>query len=73
MQFWAIIKMIAGIIANLPFNASEPEVRAVVESSVNTAQDEIVVNSGGIPQAEWNELSNIVSQLTIWLLRNVSK
>ncbi len=73
MQFWAIIKMIAGIIANLPFDASAQEVQAVVESSVSVAQDEVAVNNTGISQDQWNELSKIVSQLTIWLLRNVSK
>lgn len=30
MKWWAIIKMIADIIANLPFNASEETIKAAV-------------------------------------------
>lgn len=43
MKFWAIIKVIAGIIANLPFdaNVTDAKVRGVVKKEVQKNEDQI--------------------------------
>jgi len=38
MKWWAIIKMIAEIIGNLPFNASEDQIKAAVVEKCNEAK-----------------------------------
>lgn len=43
MNFWQILKIIAGIIANLPFDAEEQDVKAAVEAEL------VTVNDVGIP------------------------
>ena len=72
MQWWIIIKMIAGIIANLPFNADEPQVRAAVAKEVEKAQDQVSAQSVGIPQGEWEELAAIITSLFLWVVKRFS-
>jgi hypothetical protein len=86
MQWWAIIKMIAGIIANLPFNeqateaavlgslSTEEEVRAFVAEKVRTElQQPGVMSNAGIPQTEWEELIDILTKAIMWFLKRAGK
>ena len=76
MNFWAIIKLIAGIISNLPFEASSDEVERVVTSAVETVQNdqELVGNSEvSIPGDAWNELINLLIPLVQWVIRYLKK
>lgn len=73
MQWWAIIKMIAGIIANLPFNAEEPQVRAAVVKAIEEAQEEVSVQSVSIPRSDWEELAGILTSLMLWVLKRFGK
>ena len=77
MQFWAIIKLIAGIIANLPFNeqTTEAEVKAAVTSAVESVQTEEVVNmsNAGIPKSDWDELIQLIIPVVLWVLKRFGK
>jgi hypothetical protein len=76
MQWWAIIKLIAGIIANLPFSeqATEAEVTAVVAQAVNDAQDEPgIMSEAGIPQSDWEELIGLITPIILWVLKRFGK
>jgi len=76
MQFWAIIKLIAGIIANLPFSEepSEAEVKATVAQAVEAVQDEPgVMSDAGIPQSDWEELIELLTPVLLWFLRRFKK
>jgi hypothetical protein len=73
MQWWAIIKMIAGIISNLPFDASEEEVRSVVGSAVCDAQSQQFAQDASIPQTEWEELIGLLVPVIMWLIRRFGK
>ena len=77
MNFWAIIKLIAGIIANLPFESTQDEIERVVTSAVETVQndqDEVGINSEvSIPGDAWNELINLLVPLVQWVIRYLKK
>lgn len=76
MQWWAIIKMIAGIIANLPFSeqTTEDEVKAVVALAISDVQSEPgVLADAGIPQSEWEELIGLITPIILWILKRFAK
>jgi len=79
MQFWAIIKLIAGIIANLPFSkeATEEEVSASVNTALECVQEEPDVVSlasvPSIPKSDWEELAPILTALLLWVLKRFGK
>lgn len=69
MQWWAIIKMIAGIISNLPFDASEQKVTEVVTAAVEEVQGDVSVQGVTILRSDWEELIGIITPLILWLLK----
>jgi hypothetical protein len=74
MKWWAIIKLIAGIISNLPFDASEDEVKAVVAQAVSDVQSEPgVMADAGIPQSDWEELIGLLTPIILWILKRFGK
>jgi hypothetical protein len=73
MQFWAIIKLIAGIIANLPFDASEKQVEEAVTAAVEECQGDVSVANVGIPATDWEELIKLLTPVLLWFLRRFSQ
>jgi hypothetical protein len=76
MQWWAIIKLIAGIIANLPFTeqTTEEDVKSAVDSAIQEAQDNPgIMSDAGIPRSEWEELAKILMDLFLWVLKRFGK
>ena len=76
MQWWAIIKMIAGIIANLPFSeqTTESEVQAVVAQAVSDVQQEPgIMSEASIPQSDWEELIGLITPIILWVLKRFGK
>lgn len=71
MNIWAIIKLIAGIIANLPFSdkPDEQEVESVVSAAIDNLQSEPSINTVGIPQSDWEELIKLLTPVLLWFLR----
>lgn len=73
MQWWAIIKLIAGIIANLPFDASEKQVEDAVATAVHECQSDVSVDNAGIPQTDWEELIKLLTPVLLWFLRRLGQ
>jgi hypothetical protein len=80
MQWWAIIKLIAGIIANLPFSeqATEAEVESAVTQAVESFQaddsDSVVsMTNAGIPRSDWEELIQLLTPVFLWFLARRGK
>jgi len=76
MKFWAIIKLIAGIISNLPFSeqTTEAEITAAVTQAVEAVQDEPgILADASIPKSDWEELAAILTSLFLWGLRVFGK
>jgi hypothetical protein len=74
MNIWMIIKLIAGIISNLPFDASQDQVQSVVEECVeDIAADCVGVNNVGIPGDKWQELIQLLVPLIMWFRNNFMK
>jgi len=76
MKWWAIIKLIAGIISNLPFSeqTTEDEVKAVVAQAVSDLQSEPgVMADAGIPQSDWEELIGLLTPIILWILKRFGK
>jgi len=69
MKFWAIIKLIAGIISNLPFDAPEEKVKEVVTAAVEEARADVSIQQAGIPQSDWEELIGLLTPIIMWLLK----
>lgn len=74
MQWWVIIKMIAGIIANLPFDSNEAEVRATLAECVLDASDDVNTTSEvHIPQTDWEELIGLLVPVIMWIIKRFGK
>jgi hypothetical protein len=76
MQFWAIIKLIAGIIANLPFSeqTTQAEVETVVTQAVECVQDEPgIMSEASIPKSDWDELIQLIIPIVLWVLKRFGK
>ena len=76
MQWWAIIKLIAGIISNLPFTeeTTEAEVKAAVTQAVEAVQDEPgILADAGIPRSDWEELIQLLTPVLLWILKRFGK
>lgn len=73
MQIWAIIKLIAGIIANLPFDASDQQVETAVRAAVEECQCDVSAANVGIPATDWEELIKLLTPVLLWFLRRFGK
>ena len=74
MQWWIIVKMIAKIIGNLPFDASEAQVNAAVTEAVEDAQNTVTAQQDmGIPQSDWEELIGLITPIILWILKRFNK
>ena len=69
MNIWAIIKLIAGIISNLPFDASEQKVTEVVTAAVEEVQSDVSIQNVNIPRSDWEELIGLLTPIILWFLK----
>lgn len=72
MKFWAIIKMIAEIIANLPFDANEEQVKAVLFEALDSIKEESEVKALGIAKSEWPDLVEAATPLVKYIRNKMS-
>jgi hypothetical protein len=65
MKLWAIIKLIAGIISALPFDATEEQITQAVDQALS---DPSAMTNVGIPRSEWQELIPHIVAIIQWII-----
>jgi len=68
MKLWAIIKMIAGIISNLPFDADEQQARDVLVQAYESVEKEPSIQQASIPRSDWEELIDLLVPVLMWVI-----